>query len=172
MNPRTWVIRCGLLLAGAALLAGAQAALQPMPASYYQRSTAKPAAPTTAAGSVVSPAAADAHAAEVAGAKKQFDESTALFIDARPLENYREGHVPGAFHLDFQAFSKGTPETLGLLPRDFPLIVYCDGGDCDASHKVKTMLEANGYNQVTVLEAGFPGWKSANLPVETGDPAH
>ncbi|MEO8377816.1 MAG: rhodanese-like domain-containing protein, partial [Candidatus Sumerlaeota bacterium] len=51
------------------------------------------------------------------------------------------------------------------------IIIYCDGGDCDASHKVQTMLGQFGLNNTIVFDDGFPGWEKAGLEIETGDPA-
>jgi 3-mercaptopyruvate sulfurtransferase SseA len=52
-----------------------------------------------------------------------------------------------------------------------PIVVYCDGGDCEASHDMAIMLESAGYMEVYVLHDGYPGWERAGHPVEQGPPA-
>ncbi len=101
---------------------------------------------------------------------QHYNDGTALFVDARPLDQYEEAHVPGAFHLPFSAFFQGQPEAVNYLPPEMLLIIYCEGGDCDSSKKVKEMLADYGYDNVEVLDAGFPAWIDAGLPTESGSP--
>lgn len=99
-----------------------------------------------------------------------YEQGTAFIVDARPLHEYVESHIPGAYHLPFEAFLKGQPAVLDLLPQEFPIIIYCGGGDCDASHKVQEMLTNYGYVELHVFEPGYPAWIEAGLPTEQGEP--
>ena len=99
-----------------------------------------------------------------------YNAGTAAIVDARPLENFVAGHIPGATHLPFEDFLSGKPKQLDYLPPDQPIIVYCDGGDCDASHKVKKMLHEFDFAEVYVFVPGYPAWRDAGLAVEQGTP--
>ena len=105
----------------------------------------------------------------LAQAKVFFDQGV-TFVDARKSEVYVQGHVKGAIRLDLASFAQGDPPLLGLFPtRPSPVIVYCSGGHCDESEQVAKMLNGSGYTAVYVMHDGFPGWKDAGYPVETGD---
>jgi 3-mercaptopyruvate sulfurtransferase SseA len=53
-------------------------------------------------------------------AKKAFDEGSAIFIDARPSEAYKDGHVKGSINLPY-----GSTDDFDKLPRGKTIIVYC-----------------------------------------------
>ncbi|MBL9002309.1 MAG: rhodanese-like domain-containing protein [Phycisphaerae bacterium] len=99
----------------------------------------------------------------------------AAFIDARNKAEYEAGHVQGAFHLPLEAFSgNAVPEALSAIDGNGPVVVYCAGGDCHASHDVVIKLQqlgANlglGFRQCHVLKEGYPAWAAAGQPTATG----
>ena len=47
---------------------------------------------------------------------------------------------------------------LTTLPMDKLLIVYCDGGDCELSHKVCEDLFSFGYKNVFIYSQGWDEW--------------
>jgi rhodanese-related sulfurtransferase len=99
-----------------------------------------------------------------------YDSGAGFFLDARPIAQFRAGHIPGAFHVDVDAFRQGRPPALDFLPTDTSIVIYCGGGDCDASHMVERMMRSHGYTELLIFEEGFPSWVAAGLPVEEGDP--
>ncbi|MBX3385431.1 MAG: rhodanese-like domain-containing protein [Phycisphaeraceae bacterium] len=101
-------------------------------------------------------------------ARRAFDSGQASFVDARSKSRYEEGHIPGAIRLELADFVAGQPAKLALLPREFMVIVYCGGGDCDESERVAERLEGSGYQRIFIIHDGFPGWKAAGHEVETG----
>ncbi|MBL8763407.1 MAG: rhodanese-like domain-containing protein [Phycisphaerae bacterium] len=106
-----------------------------------------------------------------AQAKELIDAGETL-IDARTIEQYREGHIDGAFHLSSADFSGGrTPELLRFFAKDQPLVIYCDGADCDASENLAIFLKQSGYRDLRVVKEGFPGLVALGLPVAKGDPS-
>jgi rhodanese-related sulfurtransferase len=104
----------------------------------------------------------------VAQARALFDQN-AFFVDARRKEVYAEGHIAGAFRADMESFKTSTPQWVSGLPKDMKLVVYCNGGDCDESEHVAQMLNASGFSAVYIIHDGFPGWKTAGHPIETGE---
>ncbi len=91
----------------------------------------------------------------------------AVVIDARPAAQYEAGHIPFAIHLPFEAFAGGRPGALDFYPPDQQFIIYCGGGDCDASEKVQIMLDAVGFPNSRVYRPGWPGWLEFGGEVET-----
>ena len=68
------------------------------------------------------------------------DEATALFltngavfIDARPAESYRSGHIQGALNLPPDSFEQSLPAVREQIPPDSLIITYCDGETCTLS---------------------------------------
>jgi len=53
-------------------------------------------------------------------AKKAFDGAAALFIDSRPAEAYKVGHIKGAVNIPL-----GSTDKFDSLPKDKKIIVYC-----------------------------------------------
>ncbi len=108
---------------------------------------------------------------KVKDAAALLETSGAAFIDARDLEQYETSHISGAFLLPFSEFLSGdVPEVVDFLPRDLPIIVYCEGGDCHASHQVAEMLVDYGFNDLRVLADGWPAWEEGGYPLEEGPP--
>ena len=91
------------------------------------------------------------------------------FLDARTPEKFAEGRVAGALNVTPQSFFDGSlPEEIEYWPKDAPIVVYCDGGDCDASHQVQVRLaQAKGFENVFIIGDGYPKWVEAGLPTES-----
>ena len=79
-----------------------------------------------------------------------------LWVDARAREAYEQGHVPGAHSLNEDAWDEGLAAVLGAWTPGEKVVVYCDGGSCDASHAVAARLrEEAGLSEVYVLHGGW-----------------
>ncbi|CAG0975540.1 Inner membrane protein YgaP [Phycisphaerales bacterium] len=93
------------------------------------------------------------------------------FVDARLVEDYEKGHVEGAFWITADQFMNGNfPAALNFIDKSATVVVYCSGGDCDASHNVVELMHTVGYTQCHVMKDGFDPWKSAGHPVAAGKP--
>ena len=92
----------------------------------------------------------------------------AQFVDARNEEKYIEGHIEGAWLVPFAAFGSGYPEVLDYLDPSQVTVIYCEGGDCDASKLVAKQLLLHEFISLKIFTAGFPAWVEAGNPVETG----
>jgi putative oxidoreductase len=103
------------------------------------------------------------------GAKSRFDEKSCVFIDARPLEKYLEGHIPGALNCYAEEFDKLAPQFLPQLPdKNKEIIAYCHGTDCELSNLLAQGLVDSGYTNVKVFFGGWPHWKDAGYPIAKG----
>lgn len=104
---------------------------------------------------------------DLAWAVARFNEGAA-FIDARPRAQFLESHIQNAWSLPFEALLQGRPPVLDFIDPNGLGIIYCGGGDCDASHKVMEMLQSFGYQKLIVFKPGLPAWQQAGHPVEAG----
>ncbi|MFN2355607.1 MAG: rhodanese-like domain-containing protein [Desulfopila sp.] len=104
-------------------------------------------------------------------AKQMFDRKGAVFVDARPRSQYKDGHISGALSLPWQDAANTFIDVAARLEEKDTLITYCDGEDCALSHDLAMFLKDMGYVDVRVLVNGWTVWQEAGLPVqkESGD---
>lgn len=92
-----------------------------------------------------------------------------IFLDARLRNEFDEKRIEGAYHLTTSTISG--PEgrkVLDTLSREDPVVIYCGGGDCDASKNLAVMLQGIGFTRLHIIENGFPEWVALGYPVESG----
>ncbi|MBI2838878.1 MAG: rhodanese-like domain-containing protein [Acidobacteria bacterium] len=94
-------------------------------------------------------------------------DAGALFVDARTAEEYAAGHIQGAVNLPTNHYDDELPAVAARL-EGMTLIVYCDGGACEASLQVARRLLKSGYAPVVVFTGGWPEWQGAGYPTEAG----
>jgi|CXWL01.1.fsa_nt_gi rhodanese-related sulfurtransferase len=81
---------------------------------------------------------------------------TAFFIDARAHHEYVEGHLSGAISLPSDVIYKEINRILDVVPVVGKVIVYCGGGQCEASHNVANALRRDfGFTDVAIYENGW-----------------
>lgn len=103
------------------------------------------------------------------GAKERFDSKVSLFLDARPSDEYAEGHIPGSLSFYADEFDKLAPTVLPkLTDKDREIITYCHGSSCELSVHLAKRLSELGYTRVKVFFGGWPEWKKAGYPVSAG----
>lgn len=102
----------------------------------------------------------------VDAAKKIYDKGETLFVDARADAFYIKGHVKEAISLPVGDFDNRIDKFLNQHSLDQPIITYCSGRTCDDSHRLAQMLMEFGYENVSVMIDGFPGWEAGGYPVE------
>lgn len=101
-------------------------------------------------------------------AKKLHIAKNALFLDARPPEEYDAGHIQGAVSLPWHDTEQNALDVVGNLPNDTSIITYCDGAACSLSKELALFLENFGFSNVRVLVNGWHVWKEAGLPIASG----
>lgn len=86
-----------------------------------------------------------------------------LWIDARPQEQFDEGHVPGALLLNEQKFEEQLVTYLDTLQTNTrPIIVYCSAAKCDASrHVLEHLKQLLPIENAFVLKGGWKAWEDA-----------
>ena len=88
-----------------------------------------------------------------------------VILDTRPAREYAAGHIAGAISVPIDELY----QRLRQLPKSKAYVAYCRGPYCVYADQAVARLRKSG-RRARRLAAGFPEWKSAGLPVETGAP--
>lgn len=86
-----------------------------------------------------------------------------VILDTRPACEFAAGHIAGAMSVPIEELQK----RLGKLPKGKEYVAYCRGPYCVYADRAVELLRSHGRRARRMLE-GFPEWKAAGLPVETG----
>jgi ArsR family transcriptional regulator len=95
---------------------------------------------------------------------KRLRKGAVTVLDVRPEDEFALGHVPGALNIPLRALKARLSE----LNRSQEIVAYCRGPYCVLSYEAVAALRARGF-KVWRLEDGLPEWRSAGLPVATGN---
>jgi len=82
-------------------------------------------------------------------------------VDVRAVDDYEEGHVPGAVNLPQEKW-----ETLDGLKRDKTNVLYCYSHVCHLAAKAAVEFASRGY-PVMEMDGGFKAWKDNDLEIES-----
>ena len=83
----------------------------------------------------------------------------AIWIDARPQEEFEREHVPGALLLNEDRWNELLPAMLAAWTPEKRVVVYCSAEGCGASRDVARRLRKEaGLTNVFVLEGGWEAW--------------
>ncbi|MEY2494544.1 MAG: hypothetical protein QOJ45_1036 [Verrucomicrobiota bacterium] len=84
---------------------------------------------------------------------------TAIWVDARPQEEFEREHVPNAVLLNEDRWNELLPQMLATWAPDKRVVVYCSSQSCGASREVARRLrEEAGLKNVFVLGGGWEAW--------------
>jgi rhodanese-related sulfurtransferase len=103
---------------------------------------------------------------DVRTAKQIYDSDKAVFVDARSLENFENGHIKGAESLPLSQFDNLIEAFRKKYPTDTFIVTYCSGKTCDDSHRLEQLLFDHGYVNVSIFIDGYQGWKAEGFPIE------
>ena len=87
----------------------------------------------------------------------------AVVVDLRPSDEFEAGHIAGALSIPLAELEARLAE----LPEHVEIVAYCRGPYCAMSPQAVALLERAG-RRARRLEEGYPEWRLAGLPVETG----
>jgi len=91
------------------------------------------------------------------------ESGSLVVLDVRPRAEYEAGHIPNAVSIDPMRLY----DQIRKVPRGAKVVAYCRGSFCAYACEAVRALEAEGV-AARRLEEGFPEWRRAGLPVETG----
>lgn len=100
-------------------------------------------------------------------------EEGAYFLDARHEEDFVAGRITGAILMPAsRAETREGQADLDTIPPGSVVVIYCTGGDCDASENTAIRLTQLQYEfDVRILGKGYSDWLEAGLAVESGEVA-
>jgi rhodanese-related sulfurtransferase/DNA-binding transcriptional ArsR family regulator len=96
---------------------------------------------------------------------KRARSAAVVILDTRPANEYEAGHIAGAISVPVADLRRRLKE----LPKAKEYVAYCRGPYCVYADQAVELLQAKGRRARRLLE-GFPEWRAAGLPVETGAP--
>jgi rhodanese-related sulfurtransferase/DNA-binding transcriptional ArsR family regulator len=105
----------------------------------------------------------DAEPVEMADLLKRARSKTVIVLDTRPANEYAAGHIAGALSVPVDALQ----QRLRQLPKGKEYVAYCRGPYCVYADRAVEILRSHG-RRARRLRDGFPEWRAAGLPVETG----
>ena len=94
---------------------------------------------------------------------KRARSADVVVLDTRPASEYEAGHIAGAISVPVADLRRRLKE----LPKTREYVAYCRGPYCVYADQAVELLQAKGRRARRLLE-GFPEWRAAGLPVETG----
>jgi rhodanese-related sulfurtransferase/DNA-binding transcriptional ArsR family regulator len=94
---------------------------------------------------------------------KRARSADVVILDTRPPSEYEAGHIAGAISVPVADLHRRLKE----LPKSKEYVAYCRGPYCVYADQAVELLQAKGRRARRLLE-GFPEWRTAGLPVETG----
>jgi rhodanese-related sulfurtransferase len=83
----------------------------------------------------------------------------AIWIDARPQEEFDREHVPGAMLLNEDRWNELLPQMLATWSPEKRVVVYCSSQSCGSSREIARRLrEEARLPNVFVLGGGWEAW--------------
>ncbi|HEX8028728.1 MAG TPA: MBL fold metallo-hydrolase [Vicinamibacterales bacterium] len=87
-----------------------------------------------------------------------------LMVDVRAVGERQQKRIAGSVGIPLTQLSSRLSE----LPADRPILVYCAGGY--RSSIAASLLQSNGFTDVSEIAGGIAAWDAGKLPVETSAP--
>lgn len=86
----------------------------------------------------------------------------ALWVDARPDQDFAQEHFPGALPLNEDHFNEQLPKVLAAWSPEKKIVVYCSTKSCGASRAIARRLHDEAdIEDAFVLEGG---WEALRAP--------
>jgi rhodanese-related sulfurtransferase/DNA-binding transcriptional ArsR family regulator len=104
-----------------------------------------------------------AEAVEMDELLKRARSRNVVVLDTRPPNEYAAGHIAGALSVPVDDLQR----RLRQLPKEKEYVAYCRGRYCVYADRAVEILRSHG-RRARRLREGFPEWRAAGLPVETG----
>lgn len=103
-------------------------------------------------------------------AEEWWNSGGAFFLDAREPADFAAGHIGNALNLPAQSFVQHFGAVVPMLTPQTVLVLYCDGTECELSHRLRESLHQLGYTNTHLLFNGWTAWRSAGLPITVNKP--
>ena len=97
-----------------------------------------------------------------------FGRGQAVFVDSRSWAEFKAGHIPGALNIPLEESQRGLSSKLLPYPPERTLVVYCQGGACQASIALAKLIHGLGFRDIRIFAGGWTEWNASGLPQEGG----
>jgi rhodanese-related sulfurtransferase len=87
--------------------------------------------------------------------------ANAIWVDARPTDEFERDHVPGAVSLNEDRWGEALSDFLAKQwSPEKKIVVYCSAASCNLAEDVARRLreEAKLPNEIRILKGGFEAW--------------
>lgn len=89
------------------------------------------------------------------------DSSGVLLLDVRTVNEYNNGHIPGAINIPVAEL----PDALAKLSdKSQQIVVYCRSGK--RAGRAISFLDKQGFQNLVHLEGDYSAWEAQGLPIE------
>ena len=89
-----------------------------------------------------------------------------VVIDARYARDYQLGHLPGAINVPVNSTISYRTQVLGNLPKDQPIVLYCQSEGCHFDEELADFLHFNGYSNLKLFTGGYRAWEERAKPTK------
>ncbi len=86
------------------------------------------------------------------------NENDFIIVDARNHDDWSKSHIGNSINIFPYEEEAVMMNKILDLPQDKKIIVYCDGGNCDSSHKIAEIMNNFGYIDVFIYSGGWDEW--------------
>lgn len=95
-----------------------------------------------------------------------YHSGQAVFMDARPEQDYGYMHIPGAVSAPYNIAKQ--LKTVLDLDRNQLIVVYCSSATCPMAEVLATRLHELMFTRVYIFSGGLKEWYNAKYPLERG----
>jgi rhodanese-related sulfurtransferase len=89
-------------------------------------------------------------------------DSDTVFIDARRARDYKAGHLERAISVPVDANDVGRQKATAEIPKDSPIVMYCQSASCKYAEIVAIKLKNEGYSNISIFKGGWAEWAAKN----------
>ena len=89
------------------------------------------------------------------------NKENAVVLDVRERNEFMEGHIVDALNIPYASLESRLDEI--AQHKETPIVIACKMGQ--HSGAAGTLLQKNGFTNVTRLTGGYAEWRAQNLPV-------
>jgi rhodanese-related sulfurtransferase len=97
--------------------------------------------------------------------RKILSDRSAIIVDARPRQEFVNGHIPNAIELTGASAVAAVDQLVGG-DKSKALVLYCNGPFCEASRRMSAQLLDAGFTNVRRYQLGMPIWRALGGPTE------
>ena len=89
------------------------------------------------------------------------NKENAVVLDVRERNEFMEGHIVDSLNIPYASLESRLDEI--SQHKETPIVIACKMGQ--HSGAAGTLLQKNGFTNVTRLTGGYAEWRAQNLPV-------